>query len=135
MFRVISVGNSMFCFGFGMKTMSHPSKVVHKAIGFQCGINHHTSSINACYDRFVVLNFTHLFFVLPLAYTSLDKCCGFANCSTYNPRKFTRNGKSQVGFETSFLRENTESELYIPCFLRKVSRVLNVPQSISEEFN
>ena len=55
----ISVGNSMFCFGFGMKAMSDRSKFVHKAIVFQSGIMHHTSSINACYESFV-LNFTHL---------------------------------------------------------------------------
>ena len=120
----ISVGNSMFCFGFGMKAMTDPLKFVHKAIVFQCGIMRHTSSINACYESFV-LNFTHLFFAFPLAYTSLDKCCGFADCSTYNSRKFTRNGKSQVGFETLF---------FLPRFLRKVSGsgVLNVPQSFSE---
>ena len=107
----ISVGNSRFCFGFGMKAMSDPLKFVHKAIVFQCGIMHHTSSINACYESFV-LNFTHLFFALPLAYTSLDKCSGFADCSTYNSRKFTRNGKSQVCFETWFLQGNTKSELH-----------------------
>ena len=92
--------------------MSDPSKFAHKAIVFQCGIMHHTSSINASYESFVVLNFTHFFFVLPLAYTSLDKCCGFADGSTYNSRKFTRNGKSQVGFETWFLQGNTWSELH-----------------------